>query len=198
MIYIRDDDVLVHSSGNKHPFQAFSKIHRWLINEVPEHFLHIPTIVVKDIQAYPECVEYVREETKEGRMRPELHGLEHIDYNALNYGEVLEHLEQSIEWMKEELICIPTRWYTPWGANSDMLRAAAQQFNLQLVDTSNTIEPAKFLGYLRKLGRADYQNDFEIFIHWWERGLRVRRIVSVYKYATVAEAIKHDEPEIWK
>ena len=81
MIYLRDDDVLVSSSSSQ-GLKRFKQIHNW-VAEVPG-ILHIPTILVTEIQQFPEGIEFVREETAKGKMRPELHGLEHIDYNKLS------------------------------------------------------------------------------------------------------------------
>lgn len=183
MIYVRDDDVLISSSGHQDPLHQFKKVHKW-ISECNK-FIHVPTILVTEIQKFPVCIEYVRNETAEGRMKPEIHGFEHIDYGKLSYHEVIDHLSKCLDFFWKEFGVVPTKWYTPWGANSSMLRVVASEHHLTLVDCSDLTE----LGGLAQLAQAgdDIEvllQEKEIFYHWWLRGLKLKRIIEVVKHGS--------------
>jgi hypothetical protein len=195
MIYIRDDDVLMPSSGIQDPFKKFRRIQNWL-KEVPQHFMHVPAILVTEIQQFPKCIDFVREETKEGRMEPELHGYEHIDYGRLTLNEVKNHLEMSLEWMKEEFEVVPKKWYTPWGGHNGTMEEAAHSFNLEMVTTANIVRPSNFLDMIKKHGPI-LDQDVEIFMHWWNRGLRLRKITGIYKCGSYKNALEQDDKAVW-
>ena len=78
MIRIRIDDVLWKSSDYDHvrAKNQLQKIHRWLV-QAPSLLIHVPTILVTEIAAWPDVIEWIREETAEGRMSPQLHGYQH-------------------------------------------------------------------------------------------------------------------------
>jgi hypothetical protein len=200
-IIMRNDDILRFSKGHKDPAAKFAKYHRWMLEGL-EVFKHVPTILVREIQQFPETVAYIKKEAAEGRMFPELHGYEHVDYAALPEKEVEEHLEKSIEWMEKALGILPKRFYTPWGAdaNNPVISTVSSKFGLIPIDVSKVV----MLGQAQELVRENsiefsYQHlkGREILTHWWQRGLRVPRIVKSFKYGSWEEA-ELAEPDCFK
>lgn len=166
MISVRNDDVLVGSSSIVDTFKRFKGVHE-LICKAPQALLHVPTILVEDIQKFPEAIEYVKAETAAGRMRPELHGLQHIDYGTLKLTEIVKHLDESILWFVENIEIMPTKWYTPWGANQPLLHSAAKIAGLQLIGRS--MKTNGRYGIIQQLRNGHKLSDFsEIGIHWWK------------------------------
>ena len=100
MIRVRDDDVLISSKGTKNPLTKFKMVHDWIC-EVPETLIHVPTILVTEIQEFPEAIEYIRQETAEGRMLPEIHGWSHKDYASLNSAEIVLELIDCKEFIRK-------------------------------------------------------------------------------------------------
>lgn len=194
MIRVRDDDVLNSSSGKGDPFTKFKMIHEWVC-EVPDTLIHVPTILVTEIQEFPECIEYVREETAEGRMAPQIHGLTHRDYASLTTPEIVMELDECQEWMHKNLGCIPTKFYTPWGAGADErgshIKGAAAMLGLELVTCEHIHKMDGRYGVVKELknGRdISYLEDDEIFLHWWQNVTRLKRIVEVIKHGSWEEA----------
>lgn len=201
MIYLRDDDVLVASRSYDCEFGRFKQLHEW-IARCPA-MMHRPGIVIeggegggKGLQDYPEAVEYIRKETLEGRMQPELHGWFHIDYAALPLQNVREHLAEGCEWIERELGRRPTRWYTPWGADSEKLRAAAQEAGLTLVGIDKHWGIDRAVKRLSEGGDPTDLLEREIFFHWWGGGARVARLCAVVRHGSWAAA-KKAEREIF-
>ncbi len=192
MIRIRDDDVLVHSKKWPSELKRVQQLHRWMI-EVPEHFIHVPTILVKDIQDFPEAVAFIEEETKEGRMLPEIHGLEHIDYGALSPSVIVDHLEQCLTWFHDTLDYTPTKFYTPWGAMDEDIQASSNSLGLTAVGVDVYWSLEKTTARLRKTTMPDEIQGEEIFMHWWSRGLRLKRLVMAVKYGSWKAAAQAEE-----
>ena len=118
MIYLRSDDIMVHSTGWGSGTDRFKQQHRWVL-ECPDMIMHMPAILVKEIQEYPECIEFVKEETNAGRMKPELHGYQHVQYKTLPPKEIREHIEKSLEWFDKELDWRPRIFALPWGKGKE-------------------------------------------------------------------------------
>ncbi|MHA2066700.1 MAG: hypothetical protein ACXABY_20200 [Candidatus Thorarchaeota archaeon] len=202
MIAVRDDDVLLSSSSYENELGRFKQIHEWIC-EVPEHMIHVPTILVTEIQDFPEAIEYIRSETQAGRLLPQLHGLEHIAYGKLPYDEVIHHLEQGKEWMVRNLDVMPTVWYTPWGASQDFLHTAAENCGLALRDCSRISKLKGRYGVVQFLkdgastddldAHLNKYSDGEIFTHWWEGGARLKRVVEVIKHNSWVTASQNNE-----
>ena len=91
MIRVRDDDVLLPSSSYGCELGRLKQIHEWIC-EVPDKMIHVPTILVLEIQEFPEAIEWVRQETAEGRMLPEIHPLSHKDYASLTEKQIQAEL----------------------------------------------------------------------------------------------------------
>lgn len=194
MIYVRDDDVLIDSSSHEKPFEHFKTVHYWICES--NRLLHVPTIlinnVVKDgtkgIVGFPEAVEFIKSETVAGRMRPQIHGLEHIDYGKLSEDDVRSHLKICREFMWYYFDVVATAWYTPWGASQPHLWSAANKEGLELVDCSRINKLAGRHGVVQRLRDGHKPEDFleedEIFFHWWEGGLRLKRVVEVLKHGS--------------
>ena len=201
MIRVRDDDCLVTSSSWPDPFKRFRRVHNW-ISEIPNEMIHVPAILCTEIQQFPDCVKYIKNETRASRMLPELHGFQHeIDYRNRSYEDCCADLEKSIEWMATNLDVIPTVWYTPRCASHQPMKEAAARYGLEFVDTfKNPLEGrngvVQFLkdgGQLPKdaePGRyhATRGTCFEISMHWWSYGLRLKRVVEVIKHGSWAKA----------
>jgi peptidoglycan/xylan/chitin deacetylase (PgdA/CDA1 family) len=195
MIYLRDDDVLVGSSGHEDSFKKFQQVHRWICET--DKLLHIPAILVTEIQAYPECIAYIKEETRKGRMSPEIHGYKHIDYGKLSYDEVVDHLRRCKNFIGEQFDITAKTWYTPWGANSPTLQQASAECGLILVDCSNLNKLNGRYGVIQeaKEGKniAKLFDKKEIFYHWWQGGLRLKRMVEILKHGSIEAAMEHTE-----
>ncbi len=190
MIGVRDDDVLIGTKSTNNPLKKFQMVHEWIC-EVPEKLIHVPTILVTEIQEFPEAIKFIRQETAEGRMVPEIHGLEHIDYAALEHDEIVNQLEYCRGWIKKNLGCDVTRFYTPWGAGFDErgahIRPATESIGLELVTCEDIHKMNGRYGVIQELkdgNTIDYLDDKEIFLHWWENVTRLKRIVEVIKHGS--------------
>lgn len=194
MIRVRDDDVLLSSKSTDKPLTKFKMVHEWIC-EVPDKLIHVPTILVTEIQEFPEAIDFIREETAEGRMLPEIHGLSHIDYAALTMPEIILELEQCKEFIHNKFNYTATKFYTPWGAGADERGAhigiAAQALGLEMVTCANINKMNGRYGVIRELkdgNTIDYLEGKEIFLHWWENVTRLKRIVEVIKHGGWEEA----------
>lgn len=187
MLIVRIDDVLVHS-GKRGSFQGrefarFKQIHGWL-SAAPKIIEHRPAVLVKEIQAFPEAIEFVKDETKHGRMVPVLHGLEHIDYGRMPKAAIKYHLERSLEWFDSALEFRPTIFATPWGADSPAIRDACAEVGMVAETTRGTLTPAEVCAHLRK-GTSFFElNGAVILEHWWQKGLRLWRIAQAAKHGS--------------
>jgi len=185
LIRVRDDDVLIKSSGCD-SFKRFQQIHGWIRES--KKFIHVPAVLATEIQEFPECIEFVREETKAGRMVPETHGLKHIDYAKLTKEDIKEHLKQCKEFNFKNFGRVPKRFMTPWGANADHIREASEECGLELVDCSkiNKLQGRYGMVQLAKDGRdlEKFLSGGEIFCHFWEGGMRLKRVIEVVKHGS--------------
>lgn len=176
MIIIRNDDVLLGSSGHPDAFNKFKQVHETICRS--PRLQHHPGIIVNDIRMFPEAIEYIQHETWKRRMYPQVHGLSHIDYGKLSKAEVKEHLIKCCEWFQGTLKAVPFKWYTPWGANQKHLYEAAKVVNLQVHDCENVIKFKGRYGVKQLLddGRpfSHFENR-EIIMHWWD-SLDVERL----------------------
>lgn len=203
MIYVRDDDVLIGSSGFEDPVAHFKKVHGWIC-EAPGKVMHVPTILMynnvknrdKGIIGFPEAMEFIEAETAAGRMQPEIHGYEHKDYKPMPVSEVVTELEVCKEFMWCSFGVEAKKWYTPWGANAPHLYEASAEAGLELVDCSRINKLAGRFGVVQNFreGRTpEYLEDDEIFFHWWEGGLRLKRAIEVIKHGDWKTAAENNE-----
>jgi hypothetical protein len=205
MIGVRDDDVLNHSSSKGDEFKKFKMVHDWIC-EVPDTLLHVPSILVTEIQKFPECIEYIRQETAEGRMQPEIHGLTHKNYADLTSSEIVLELTECKKWMKDNLGCVAKKFYSPWGAGEDEegahIRGAALSVGLELVTCENINEmegPCGVVNQLKNGRDISYLDGDEIFLHWWQNMARLRRIVDVIKFGSWEQArVLSDHPKLFR
>jgi hypothetical protein len=200
MIRVRNDDVLLPSKGYSSELGRLQQIHEWIC-EVPDTLIHVPAILVLEIQQFPECIEWIRQETAEGRMLPEIHGLSHKDYASMSEKEIVADLNVCRDWIDYKFGHVATKFYTPWGAGADERGAhigpAAASTGIELVTCENISKLCGRHGVVQQLmdGRdISYLNDFggEIFMHWWEGGSRLKRVVEVIKHGSWDEAVKHN------
>lgn len=196
MIRVRDDDVLLSSSSYDDELGRLKQVHAWIC-EVPDRFIHVPAILVTEIQEFPEAIEWIREETAEGRMLPEVHGLSHKDYASLTTSEIVLELEECVEFNKKQFDYTSTKFYTPWGAGADErgshIAGAARTAGLNMVTCEHITKMNGRYGVCKELmdGRdLSYMDGQEIFMHWWEGGSRLKRIIEVAKHGSWEEAKK--------
>ena len=179
-IIFRHDDVLDISHPD--PFPYFERVHEIFKKHNRSEFVHTPTIVVEDIQTWPYAVDYIREEVAKGRLHPQLHGFQHIHYDQLTRDEMGEHLIKSMLWMEKELGVAPTKWYTPWGAEDDSLRAVAWGVKLKLVGTKGVLKTRDALARLRKPQHYPIESwdNQTVMFHWWDYDIvnRIEQILS--------------------
>ena len=181
---IRDDDVLVHSSQWPDPFARFRGFHNLVCQDV-EHFIHVPAILVTEIQSFPASIEYIKEETTAGRMEPQIHGLKHIDYGKLSFNEVMDHLDECFQFFRDHQLPKPTLFYTPWGATQEHLHGAAASRGLRLVDTSGIIHPGQARDSLKDHPEhLDWWQGKEILRHWWQSTGALNEFIKTYKKLT--------------
>ena len=190
MIYVRDDDVLMPSSSHPDPLKHFKTVHEWIC-ETPK-LLHIPTIVVRPLSEMSEAVAYIKEQTKLYKMSPQVHGYEHIDYAKLTVQEIKDHLMKCKDFLFDEFDVIPSKWYTPWGANAPHLYEAADETGLTLIDCSRIYKMNGRYGIIQlaKEGKdiEKFLHKKEIFFHWWEGGMRLKRVIEIVKHGSYEAA----------
>jgi hypothetical protein len=191
MLIIRDDDILGNSSQFKDPPGRFRGYHKWIL-EGKGKVMHVPGILVTEIQEHPEIIPYIREHTELGEMRPQLHGLKHdFKYDKMPPEEIEDHLERCIKWMEDNLGVRPTIFYTPHGAHPSVaLRSVCAKYGIEPVDCTNTITPSKWLDRVKVEGVGPWVYDQEILTHWWEKGTRVARIVQTMIHGSYEDAEK--------
>lgn len=160
-VRVRDDDVLVAGIYYKSVFHRFCRIHEIIVNNGG---LHVPAIMCNAIMDHPECITFIRHEMMKGNMRPELHCLDHIDYDILSESELDTNLRQCVDWFQDNLWTKPTIFYTPWGGDSPMIRAVAAKHGLTLGACTKLIRP------FHVIRNPDaYTRDTELQIHWWDK-----------------------------
>jgi len=190
MIMVRDDDVLMPSSSHPDPLKHFKTVHSWICET--DKLLHVPAIVVRPFAEIEGAVAFVKEETAAGRMRPQIHGFEHIDYARLSKEEVKDHLHRCKDFLYTDLNVNATKWFTPWGASAPHLHEAAAECELELVDCSkiNKMNGRYGLIELAKQGTdiEKFMHEKEIFFHWWEGGLRIKRVIEIIKHGSYEAA----------
>lgn len=198
MISIRNDDCLLFSAQWPDPFGRFRQQHEWV--ESAPNIVHVPTILVTEIQSYPQCIEYIKVKIPEGKMIPQIHGLTHIDYGKLPKGEVKEHLKICKDKMFEWFGQVPTKWYTPWGSAQSFLFEAAEEENLKLIDCSNILPLEGRYGVVQRLKDGEPISNFdnkELFLHWWTKGARLARVCAVARYGSWDAAVR-EKPELFR
>jgi peptidoglycan/xylan/chitin deacetylase (PgdA/CDA1 family) len=203
VIRVRDDDVLIGSSGVKDELARFKMVHEWIC-EVPDTLIHVPTILVTEIQKFPEAIDYVQEETEQGRMLPEIHGLSHKDYASLSTDEIQCDMEYCRDWIYKQFGHKPTKFYSPWGAGADERGAhigpACAEMDIELVTCEFINKMNGRYGVIQQLkdGRdLSYLGTQEIFLHWWESMARLKRIVEVAKHGSW-EAAKAENRKLFR
>jgi len=194
---IRFDDILWATGDPKvkgKEFQKFKKHISWCKDiDVPL----APAILCQDIEQFPECIQYVREQTWEGTMHPDLHGWTHEDHGRLNEEEVSDHLDKALNWFEANLGVMPIRFVTPHGANSHAIQAAAQKYDLIVEDTSFPVIDQKTAdSQLRETGDVTLLDDRVLMVHYWEKGLRLFRIAKIIQYGNIPEAIESSKADL--
>lgn len=192
-IRIRDDDILVGSKGFAgEEFNRFKGFHN-MVMEDQRHFCHVLAILYTEIQNFPQCIEFVKTETAAGRMMPEVHGFEHIDYACLSHNTIVEHLTIAKNFIIDTFDYIPTIWYSPWGAGADErgkhLDYAAKSAGLKLVTCANMIQPQDMVRDVRAVKEGTMTKEAlyakwegkEILRHWWEGTGALHESIQFFK-----------------
>ena len=124
-------------------------------------------------------------------MLPEIHGLFHKDYASLTSAEIVLELRDCKEFIAKEFHHAATKFYTPWGAGADdrgkHTRGAAAAEGLEMVtcERLNKLQGRYGVCQLLKDGHPlSYFDGGEIFMHWWEGGSRLKRVVEVAKHGS--------------
>lgn len=187
---IRFDDILWTSSDKKmkgRELHQFKKYVNWC--EGLDVQLS-PAILCQDIENFPEGIEYVKQGTEEGLFYPDLHGWTHGPYGDSTEKEIDDHLAQAMEWFDKKLNCIPIRWVTPHGANTNEMQYAARKYGLIIEDTTFPVIDQKEADPLLRSTRDPAILDGRVIMsHAWERGLRLYRIAQILKAGSVDEAM---------
>jgi len=140
----------------------------------------------------PEAVAYIKEQKDLGKMSLQIHGWEHIDYAKLSVKEVIDDLERCKDFFYDKFEMIPSRWYTPWGANAPHLYEAADETGLTLIDCSQIYKMNGRYGIIQlaKEGKdiEKFLHKKEIFFHWWEGGMRLKRVIEIVKHGSYEAA----------
>ena len=186
VIGVRDDDILLGSSDWGCPFSRFKEIHGWIQEVKAYPVMHVPTILTTEIQEYPECIEFIKHETAEGRMDPQLHGVQHVDPGKLGYNGLMEQLKIGKGWMEDNLDVTPTRYYTPWGAGEadgqEWMWKASTKCGFEMITCEGYFKMNGSYGVVQILKEGKDPIEFldgnEIFVHWWNRGQRLQRILQ--------------------
>lgn len=169
----------------------FKTIHSW----IPYEIVHMPTILVKDIQEYPNIIEFIKEESHQKlRMFPEIHGYEHIDYSVLSETEISEHLKLCIDWFKDVLKLTPAIWAPPWGnVGSLAMQDASRKLGLRIQGVEKTVPPKVALEILKIHPTAN----LTVLAHWWEKGHAIKRICKIVEAGSYDKASELDKENLF-
>jgi peptidoglycan/xylan/chitin deacetylase (PgdA/CDA1 family) len=202
MIKLRNDDVLVDSGGGKYAgkeFERFRFIHEQILRTEGK-MIHYPAIVCEELAKHPECLEYVREEVANGRMRPYLHGWDHAeDWTKKSEDEIRDMLIRCDDWFWDNLETEYDVWATPWGARSEKATKVAGKLGIETQSTRPTIDIKEAGKLVTTYGNADRLEGQIILYHWWQRGLSLFKIVECLVYGSVEKAkVLTTNPEWYK
>jgi hypothetical protein len=176
MIRVRDDDVILPSSGHSDPFRRLIKVHDIIASAGA---LHVPGILCGEIRNFPGAVEYVKEKMDVGEMEPQIHGWAHRKYHEYPTHRIVHHLNLCLDFFDTNWQVRPTKFFTPWGGDSNELYEACATTNLELVDCSNLLQPTTVRKNQDKwIGKGRTEN-VELFIHWWEGVGRLEHALQI-------------------
>lgn len=197
MIRLRDDDVVIkHSSQWEDIFGRFRQVHEWT-KAGDGQLLHVCAILADDLQTHSEAISYIRDEVEAGNIEPQIHGKEHIDYANLSKEKVREHLKYCKDFIFESFSVIPTLWYTPWGASSPHLHEVSLEENIKLIDCSKIIPIESCVKSIRYGVPVRKYEGKEVITHFWNKGLRVKRLAVLAKYGSWGDAVEA-EPRLFR
>jgi len=185
MIRLRIDDVMVKSEAwdKERSENRFKTIQQW-VNEAGGSVIHIPTILVGEIQDFPNTVEFIKEETARYRMFPEIHGWAHINYDEVDEDEIDRHLNFCLEWFRDVLNIRPGIWCLPWGGEGlPHVHSAANRAGLVVESVSHCISPTEALQKLETEGIDQF--NYTILDHWWSKGNAIQRICKMVSDRTI-------------
>lgn len=198
LIRVRTDDVLVTSEPMKgREFQKWKKHHDWVL-QGPPYFYHTAAIVCTDLDTFPEARDFIREEVAEGRLAVDLHGWEHVDYGKLDAASIRDHVDKSFEYFLRHFGCLPYRWCTPWGASSEEINTVCREYSLIHEGVSDpVVDQGHAMKIVREADSIEPMIGKVIMVHWFERGLKLFRIIETAKHGSW-EAAAAAQPELFK
>jgi hypothetical protein len=174
MIRVRDDDILVHSSSGHNPVERFKKVHDII---VAGGALHVPAILTLQIQKFEPAIQFIKEETDIGRMEPQWHGWDHLDYKDIKYDQICWDIAKSqilfVKWFGVRF----TKFYTPWGANADHIKKACEDHGIEMVDCTDLIRPV----HVKREPEKFRGKEVEIMVHWWEGINRLKDALALLR-----------------
>lgn len=173
-------------------FEKWKKHHQWVL-EGPDYFFHTAAILCSEIQDFPVAIDYIKDEVAAGRLSLDLHGWEHIDYAKLTQEAIEEHLEKSFEFFLKTFNCLPFRWCTPWGGVSNNVNRAARKYSLVVEGTSDpVIDQSIAVNVVKQYNTIEPLRGKTIMVHWFERGLKLYRMIQTAKYGSWSDAAEKD------
>ena len=173
------------------------QIHRWMDKAPQGYFNYIPTVVVSEMDNWPEITSLLRHETIAHKISPQIHGWEHIDYGSVSKTVIRGHLDKCLNWFKNTLWYEPTIWASPWGAWTRDMEEVASEFDLTLETTAPTVPLGRLIEMTKKNGveAIRYGNPL-VLCHWWERGLKILRLTEIARYGSY-EAAETARPDLF-
>ena len=200
MIRIRCDDVMVESSSfsRERSINRIIQITRWMDKSPQGYFNFIPTILVEEMEHWPEVIDLIRHNTMAHKMSPQIHGFQHIDYASVDKQTIREHLKKCLVWFKDYLNYEPTTWATPWGAWTKEMEEVANEFHLTVETTAVTMPIGSAIDYIKARGVEEFRySNPTILIHWWEKGLKLLRLTEIVRYGSY-KAAQQERPDLFK
>lgn len=177
MIWVRDDDVLLKRKAHKDAAAEFVAVHD-IIEKY--HYIHCPAILTKDLEEFPEVIEYIRHKTQTGKMIPQLHGSSHIDYATLSVPELISDYKRCQDWFLQNIGVPFTKHYTPWGAGGrrkdgtpmvrgTLIAPTAKSLGIEVVDMYKPVDPRHVITDKTMNSRDLWHkyNNKTFVIHWW-------------------------------
>ena len=170
MIIVRDDDVLWGRRNHKFKplteVERFKQVHEWLC--LSKEILHVPALLITSLQMYPQGVNYIRDRTELGLMRPELHGWDHSDYSIMPPQQMRQHMELSLAWFYSVGLPHPNKLYATFGQVSDQMEEVANEYGLEMVGLDKKKTSLMRICKEKRDLTMFESGEEEIFCHWWQ------------------------------
>jgi len=199
MLRIRCDDYMVNSTEfiRERAIKRIIQLHKWMDQAPQGYFNYIPTVIVGEMDNWPEITELLKHETAANKISPQIHGYMHINYTDLDKTVIREHLQKCIDWFNSALKYQPTIWATPWGAWTQEMEEIAAEFQLTLETTAPTMPIGQCIDLCKTTGVETVRyNSPLVLIHWWEKGLKLLRLTEIVRYGSY-DLAKRSRPDLF-